>query len=594
MARISPPTGGSFLIDDSDTRHVFIPEDFTKAQRMVQDAAIDFVQKEILPNEEQIETKDEKISRRLLAIAGELGLNGTDVPMAYGGEAFDKISTCLVTEAMGSAGSFGITHMIHTGIGSLPIVYFGTEAQKDKYLPKLCTGEWIGAYCLTEPGAGSDAMNALTTAHLSDDGKYFILNGEKIYITNGSWADCYVVYAKVDGEKFTAFIVERNFDGIDPGAEEHKMGLAGSSTSSVILKDCKVPVENVLFEIGKGHKIAFNILNMGRYKIGAYATGGAKAAIAGAAKHASTRVQFGKPIGTFGMVQNKLADMTIRTYMLESMLYRLAFMIDERLSALDEGARKSGTETAAAIEEYAIECSMAKIYGSECLDFCVDEWVQILGGAGYITEYPAERAYRNSRINRIVEGTNEINRLLVARTLIKRAMQGRLGLMESVAAATRALEDGGLASSVSMSDPLSPEAHALTMSKKMTLLALGAAVEHLGKKLDDEQGVLEMLAEMIMEVFAMESGFLRAEKMIAKKGEAKARYHIAAVKAYIAETAPRVKFWAKQILAYVSPVETPDQSILNLYRLVDGPTVPIFTYKKEIAEKALKAKKYFF
>ena len=593
MAKIESPTGGAFLIDDSEPSRIFIPEEFTKAQQMVRDAAVEFVQKEILPIEEEIETKDEQTSRRMLVNAGELGLNGTDVPEAFGGEALDKISTCLVTEAMGGAGSFGITHMIHTGIGSLPIVYFGNDEQKKKYLPKLCTGEWIGAYCLTEPGAGSDAMNALTTARLSDDGTHYILNGEKIYITNGSWADCYVVYAKVDGEKLTGFIVERDFDGIAPGAEEHKMGLSGSSTSSVILKDCKVPVENVLFEIGKGHKIAFNILNMGRYKIGAYATGGAKAAIAGASKHASTRVQFGKPIGTFGMIQKKLADMTIRTYMMESMLYRLASIIDEKLSTLDDAARKSGSETAAAIEEYAIECSAAKVYGSECLDFCVDEWVQILGGAGYTTEFPAERAYRNSRINRIVEGTNEINRLLIARTLIKRAMQGRVAMMEAAAVVTRGVENGDFATLASTDGPLSREAHVLATCKKMIQLSLASAVDHLGKALESEQGILEMLAEMIMEVFAMDSGLLRAKKMVEKKGETKAQYHIAAVKAYVSETAHRVNFWAKQILACVNPSETQNQTMLTLSGIVDGLMVPITPHKKQIAEKVLKAKKYF-
>jgi alkylation response protein AidB-like acyl-CoA dehydrogenase len=588
------PAGGEFLIHDFETRDVFIPEDFTHAHQMVYAAAVDFVQKGVAPNEELIETKDEKISRSLIAKAGELGLNGTDVSEAYGGEALDKISTCLVTEAMGAAGSFGITHTIHTGIGSLPIVYFGNDAQKKKYLPRLCSGQWIGAYCLTEPGAGSDALNALTSATLSDDGRHYILNGEKIYITNGSWADCYVVYAKVDGEKFTGFIVERAFDGIAPGAEEHKMGLGGSSTSSVVLNNCKVPVENVLFEVGKGHRIAFNILNMGRYKIGANTTGASKTAIAEAARHAATRVQFGRPIGSFGMVQNKLADMAIRIYMTESMLYRLAAMIDDKLGSLDEAARKSGTETANAIEEYAVECSMVKVYGSECLDFCVDEWVQILGGAGYTAEYPAERAYRNSRINRIVEGTNEINRLLVARTLIKRATQGRLDLRGAVKAVAGGLAAGVPGSPGPGSSPLDREAHAVAMCKKMFLVALGAAVGKLDKSLADEQGVLEMLAEMVMEIFAMESGLLRAKKFTERKGEQKARYHLAAVRGYVGETVHKLAYWARQILAYADPEASLGASATDIDKLAACPPVPTIRYKREIAERVIQVKKYIF
>lgn len=588
------PLGGEFLITETAPRDIFIPEDFTKLHKMIYAATTDFVQKEIFPNIEQLETKDEGISRSLLLKTGDLGLNGTDVPEIYGGEGMDKISTCLVTEGMGAAGSFSITHSIHTGIGSLPIVYFGNEEQKKKYLPKLCSGEWIGAYCLTEPGAGSDALNSLTTAVLSEDGKNYILNGEKIYITNGSWADCYTVYAKVDGEKFTGFIVEKDFAGIERGAEEKKMGLTGSSTCTILLKDCIVPVENVLYEIGKGHKIAFNILNMGRYKIGANTVGASKTAISEAAKHAATRIQFGQPIGSFGMVRNKLADMVIRTYMAESMLYRLAFMIDNRLENRDAKQERLASDTAKDIEEYAMECSMIKVYGSECLDFCVDEWVQILGGAGFIAEYPAERAYRDSRINRIVEGTNEINRLLVPQTLFKRSLQGRLNLKAAVEAVTKDLNFWRTGRNDIADAPLALEEHMVRMCKKMILVAFGVTVEKLGKSFLNEQAVLEILANMTIEVFAMESGLLRAIKMIEKNGDKKAAYHIAAVKAYVGETIHKIEFWANQILVFSDPEETLNKHLADIKKLSFCQPIPTISFKDKIAVRLLKLKKYIF
>ncbi|WP_300456125.1 acyl-CoA dehydrogenase family protein [Desulfobacula sp.] len=588
------PLGGEFLITETAPHNIFIPEDFTKLHKMIHAATTDFVQKEVFPNTEQIETKDEAISRELLLKTGELGLNGTDIPEIYGGEEMDKISTCLVTEAMGAAGSFSITHSIHTGIGSLPIVYFGTEDQKKKYLPKLCSGDWVGAYCLTEPGAGSDALNSLTTAVLSEDGKNYILNGEKIYITNGSWADCYTVYAKVDGEKFTGFIVEKAFAGIERGAEEKKMGLTGSSTCTILLKDCIVPVENVLYEIGKGHKIAFNILNMGRYKIGANAVGGSKTAISDAAKHAATRIQFGQPIGSFGMVRNKLADMVIRTYMTESMIYRLAFMIDSRLENQGEKKERPARDTANVIEEYAVECSMIKVYGSECLDFCVDEWVQILGGAGLIADYPAERAYRGSRINRIVEGTNEINRLLVPQTLFKRSLQGRLNLKAAVEAVTKELNSWETSRNDMADEPLALEEYMVRMCKKMILLAFGVTVQKLGKSFLNEQSVLGILADMSIEVFAMESGLLRAIKIIEKNGIKKAEYHIAAVKTYVGETLHKMEFWANQILVFSDPEETLNKYLDDIKKLSSCHPIPTIVLKEKIAERVIKLKKYIF
>jgi alkylation response protein AidB-like acyl-CoA dehydrogenase len=401
--------GGEFLITDASPEQVFTPEDFTEEHRMIYETTKDFVNRETLPNQDKIEAKDKDVVLGILAKAGELGLIATDIPEQYGGLGLDKVSTTVVTEATGTTGSFTAIYGAHTGIGSLPIVYFGNEDQKKKYLPKLASGEWCGAYCLTEADAGSDALNARTKAVLSEDGKYYILNGTKMFVTNGGWASSFIVYAKVDGEHFTGFIVERDFPGVSTGAEEKKMGMDGSSTRPLILEDAKVPVENVLFEIGKGHKIAFNVLNIGRWKLGAATVGGCKGCVVEAVKYANNRIQFNVPISSFGMIKAKLANMAIRTFISESMMYRLAGVFDDKLATLDEEAKKSGAENAKA---------------SESLDYCVDEYVQILGGYGYCSEYAAERNYRDSRINRIWEGTNEINRLLVPGTMMRRALKG--------------------------------------------------------------------------------------------------------------------------------------------------------------------------
>ena len=586
--------GGEFLITDTSTNDVFTPEDFTREHKMIFKAAADFVKKEIQPNVEHIEAQDEQFVRRLIEMAGELGLNGTDIAEEYGGEGMDKVSSCLVAEVMGQAPSFTVSHGAHTGIGTLPIVYFGNEAQKKKYLPKLSSGQWIAAYCLTESSAGSDALNAQSTATLSEDGKYYLLNGEKLYITNGAWADLFIIYAKVDGEKFTGFIVERSFPGVSHGAEEKKMGIKGSSTTSVVLKDAEVPVENVLFEIGQGHKIAFNILNIGRYKLCAGAVGGSKLALAEAVKYATMRVQFGKTISSFGMIKNKLADMCIRIFMTESMTYRLAAAIDDKLSTLDTGAKNLGTENAKAIEEYAIECSIAKVYGSECLDFCVDELVQIFGGNGYIAEYPAERMYRDSRINRIFEGTNEINRLLVPGTIVKRAMQGRLQLLDAIQALSEEVKAYAPDLVNLDNTPLAAQEHMVRMCKKILLMASGTAVNKLLANLADEQEVLEMLADMIIEIYAMESGLLRAQKVLAAKGEEKAVHHIAAVKVYVNDTIPKIVHWAKQILAFVVEDDSLAAQYAAVEKLAAYQPLDTIARRRLIAEKVIKGKKYPF
>ncbi|UCD32155.1 MAG: acyl-CoA dehydrogenase family protein, partial [Desulfobacterales bacterium] len=531
-------TGGEFLVTEPRPDDVFAPEEMTREHKMIYAAANDFVRREIDPNIAQIEEKSEALTRSLLKIAGEIGLNGTDIPEEYGGEGMDKISTGLVSDVIGGTASFAVSHSAHTGIGTLPIVYFGTHEQKKKYLPKLAAGEWVAAYCLTEPNAGSDALNAQTTAQLSDDGKYYLLNGEKIYITNGAWADIFIVYAKVDGEKFTGFIVERAFPGVSSGVEEKKMGINGSSTTSVVFKDCRVPVENVLFEIGKGHNIAFNILNIGRYKLGAGVTGGSKMTIAEASKYANAREQFGKTIGSFGMIKNKLADMSIRTFMAESIIYRVAAMMDDRFRTSAIGAKTPAAENAKMLEAYAVECSIAKVYCSECLDLCVDELVQVFGGNGYVAEYPIERMYRDARINRIFDGTNEINRLLIPGTILKRALQGRLSLFDEIQKLNNE-------NNVYSFDPTKLDAallgiqkYMLTTCKKILLISVGAAVNKFLDSLAEEQEVLAMMADIIMEIFAAESGLVRAQKHAAAKGEKKAAYHIAAVKIYMNDMVP--------------------------------------------------------
>jgi alkylation response protein AidB-like acyl-CoA dehydrogenase len=586
--------GGEFLITDVAPEDVFTPENFSDEHKMIFDTARDFLNKEIIPNIDKLEEKDKDLTLSLLAKAGELGLLGTDIPEEYGGLGLDKVSTTVVTEALGGGGAFAITWGAHTGIGTLPIVYFGNEDQKKRYLPKLASGEWCGAYCLTEPGAGSDALNAKTKAVLSEDGKHYILNGEKLFITNAGWANSYIVYAKVDGEDFTGFIVERDFPGLSTGAEEKKMGGHGSSTTAVILEDVKVPVENVLFEVGKGHKIAFNVLNIGRWKLGAAAVGGCKTSVSEAVKYANGRIQFKVPISSFGMIKAKLANMAIRTYMSDSMMYRLAGMLDDKLGTLDEEAKRSGAENAKAIEEYAVECSITKVYGSEILDYCVDEFVQILGGYGYCSEYPAERAYRDARINRIWEGTNEINRMLIPGTMMQRAMKGRLDLFTAVQSIEGELANYAF-SSVDLPDtPLALQEHMIKMGKKIALMIAGAAAQKFMQNLVKEQEILEKLADMIIQVFAMESGLLRTLKIIAEKGEEKAKHQIEAVKVYVDENIPVIETWAKQALAYIEAGDTLQNQLAGVTKLAQSRAIDAISLRRSIADRIIELESYPF
>jgi len=586
--------GGEFLITDAVPEDVFSPEDFTDEHRMIYETAKDFVEKEVMPHIDALEEKNPDLVRNLLSKAGELGLLSTDIPEEYGGLGLDKVSTTVVGEAVGNAGAFAVVHGAHTGIGSLPIVYFGNEEQKKKYLPKLASGEWCAAYCLTESGSGTDALNAKTKAVLSEDGKYYVLNGEKMFITNAGWADSFVVYAKVDGRDFTSFIVEAGFPGVSTGAEEKKMGVHGSSTRPLILEDAEVPVENVMFEIGKGHKVAFNILNIGRWKLGAMTVGGCKTCVTNAVKYANGRIQFKVPISSFGMIKAKLADMAIRTYMSESMMYRQAGMFDDKLSELDAEAKKNGAENAKAIEEYAAECSITKVYGSEMLDFCVDEYVQILGGYGFCAEYPAERYYRDSRINKIWEGTNEINRMLVPGTMMRRAMQGRLKLLPAAQAIAGELMTYSPLSVQLPETPLALQEHMVKMSKKIALMVAGVAAQKFQQNLAKEQEVMAKIADIVIEVFAMESGLLRTLKIISKKGEEKATHQIAAVKVYVDEMIPKIEIWAKQVLAYVEAGDMLRTQLAGVKKLARYQPMDAVSLKRAVADRVIELESYPF
>src|SRR5271170_3954395 len=505
-------SGGSFLLEERQTADVFIPEDFSEQQQMIGQTTEEFAINEILPQAEKIEHKDYSISRALLKKAGDLGLSGVEIPEAYGGLEMDKVTAAIIADHMAKYAGFATTWGAHSGIGLLPIVYFGTEAQKNQYLPRLAAGEIVGAYALSEASSGSDALNCRTRAELSPDGTHYVLNGEKMWITNAGFADLFTVFAKINGDQFSAFLVERTFPGFSVGAEEHKMGIRGSSTCPIILNDCKVPAENVLGEIGKGHVIAFNILNVGRFKLGAMCVGGARVSSASAIGYAKQRKAFGKVIADFGLVREKLANMATLLYVGESMVYRTVGMMDVALAEVDKSSANAAQETRKAIEEYAVECSIIKVWGSEMVDYVVDEMVQIYGGYGFVEEYPAERAYRDSRINRIFEGTNEINRLIITGFLLKRAMSGQLPLMPAI----KKLMDEVL-SGPSMSEDLEgalPEERKLVnQAKKLGLFAAGAATQKYMHAIQDQQEIMGAIADMTIETYAMESAVLRAQKI---------------------------------------------------------------------------------
>ncbi len=509
--KVAAPPGGSFLIENVPAQHVLTPEDFTESQLQVKATTDRFMGEEVLPRVADFERKQEGLARSLIESSAEIGLLGVLVPERYDGLEMDITTQMLVAERLGSYASFSTTYGAHAGIGTLPIVFFGSQEQKRKYLPRLVAAELIGAYCLSEPHAGSDSLASLTRAELTPDGRHYVLNGQKMWISNGGWADLYTVFAKVSGEKFTAFLVERSWDGVKTGAEEHKMGLRGSSTTALYLDNVRVPVENVLGQVGRGHVIAFNVLNMGRLELAAACVGGSKDLIAEAASYGSQRKAFGRPIAQFGMIRQKLADMAVRTFAGEAMVYRTSGMIDARLDTFSWDAPGAAKIALQAVEEYAIECSVAKVYLSEAMDFVADEAVQVHGGYGYHEDYAVERGYRDSRINRIFEGTNEINRLLTTDMLFKRAGQGRLDLLAAIAqCASRSASASTEAQSL---DSLSRHRDLVERSKRSTLSIAGLAYQRFGTSLAKQQEVCAAIADMLAGVYAAESALLRAEKL---------------------------------------------------------------------------------
>ena len=584
--------GGSFLLESPRPEDIFTPADLTDDQKLIAQTAEEFVLKEVVPHIKELEEKKPGLMVELVKKAAELGLMGGGVPEEYGGAGLDKITTTVLTEKISVYGGFAVTHGAHAGIGTLPIVYFGTEAQKKKYLPKLATAEWIGAYCLSEPQAGSDAQNALTRAELSPDGSQWILDGQKMWITNGSFADVYIVFAKVNGEKFSAFIVERAFPGFKVGHEEHKMGIHGSSTTPIFLENCKVPKENLLHEIGRGHIVAFNILNAGRFTLGASCVGGSKHVLATASKYAKERKAFGKQIGEFGLMREKLAEMAIQIFAVESMVYRSAGNIEAAMAAA-AGSGDKIQNTMKVLEEYAVESSIAKVYGSEMLDFVVDEGVQIYGGYGFHEEYPVCRAYRDSRINRIFEGTNEINRMLIVQMLMKRAMGGQLPLIP----AAMKLADEILAGPSSDETPegvLAEEARVVANAKKIFLQAAGGAVQKYREKLADEQELIGALANMVMEIYAMESSLLRAQKSAAARGEAAAQAILDAARVFITDAAGRVENEARRALAAVHEGDMLTTQMALLKRFAKRAPVDTITLRRNVAAAVQARDKYPF
>ena len=583
--------GGSFLIEDREPAEIFTPEDFTDEHRQIAQTTEEFATNEITPNLERIEHKDFAFTRELIKKAGDLGLTAVDIPEEYGGLEMDRISSCIIAEKIAKSGSFSVTWGGHVGIGTLPIVYFGTPEQKKKYLPKLASGDWVGAYALSESSSASDALNARTKAVLSPDGKEWILNGEKMWITNAAFADLYIVFAKVDGERFSAFIVERTFPGFQVGAEEKKLGIRGSSTCPLILNDCRVPKDNLLGEIGKGHIIAFNTLNIGRFKLGAGVVGGARVAMQNAIAYAKDRKAWGKSISDFGMIKEKLADMAIGVYVGECLAYRTVGMIESALADVDKSAPDASSKIRKGIEEYAVECSILKVWGSEMLDHVVDEVVQIFGGYGFVEEYPAERMYRDSRVNRIFEGTNEINRQIITGWLLKKAMKNELPLMPAI----KKLMDevlSGPAYGEEIEGALAEERGVLSNAKKAALMVAGVASQKYMAALADQQEVLGALADVITEIFAMESALLRTRKLVAASGEAANALPIAMTRCYMQDAMSKLDHNARKVLAACAEGDMLRTQMAVLRRLVKFDPFNTITARQAIADHCIEQGRY--
>jgi alkylation response protein AidB-like acyl-CoA dehydrogenase len=583
--------GGSFLLEERRPDEIFTPEDFNEQHQLILQTAEEFARNEILPNAEKIEHKDFSVTRELLKKAGELGLSSVDIPESYGGMEMDKVTSAIIGDRIAVYAGFATTWGGHTGIGTLPIIYFGTEEQKRNYLPKLASGEMVGAYALSEASSGSDALNCRARAQLSADGKHYLLNGEKMWITNAGFADLFTVFAKVDGEKFTAFLVERTCPGFSIGGEEHKMGIRGSSTCPIILNDCKVPVENVLGEIGKGHHIAFNILNIGRFKLGAMCVGGARISLENAIAYAKQRKAFHKVIADFGLVREKIATMATDIYVGESMVYRTVGMMDALVGSLDKAAPDAAQQMRKAIEEYAVECSILKVWGSEMLGRVVDETVQIYGGYGFVEEYPAERAYRDARINRIFEGTNEINRLIITGFLLKRATTGQLPIMPAI---KRVMDEAlsGPALAEEAEGPLAAERTLVANARKISLFVAGAASQKYMQALADQQEIMGAIADIAMETYAMDSALLRTLKLIEHKGESASSLPVAMTRAYLYPAADRIESAARKVIAAVAAGDTLRAQAGILRRLAKRDLVDIIALRAQVAQRTIEAGRY--
>ncbi|MED1219048.1 acyl-CoA dehydrogenase family protein [Bacillus paralicheniformis] len=582
--------GGAFLIEEVTADQLFTPEDFTDEHKMIAKTTEDYILGDVLPYIDEIEEHNFDHSVRLLKKAGELGLLGADVPEEYGGLGLDKISSALITEKFSRAGSFSLSYGAHVGIGTLPIVFFGTEEQKKKYLPSLATGEKFAAYALTEPGSGSDALGAKTTAVLNEAGTHYILNGEKQWITNSAFADVFIVYAKIDGEHFSAFIVEKDYAGVSTGPEEKKMGIKGSSTRTLILDQVQVPKENLLGEPGKGHVIAFNILNIGRYKLAVGTIGASKRVIELSASYANQRQQFKTPISKFSLIGEKIATMSARLYAMESSVYRTVGLFEDKMGTLSEEEQKDGRQVAKSIAEYAIECSLNKVFGSETLDYIVDEGVQIHGGYGFMQEYEVERAYRDSRINRIFEGTNEINRLIVPGTYLKKAMKGELPLFEKAKALQEELmmlmpEEPG-------DGVLEQEKYLLRNAKKIALMIAGLAAQKYGKALDQEQEILVNIADIVSQVYAMEAAILRTEKAIQATGEDKNAQKILYTQIFAQVAFLEIESHAKESLIAMESGDSLRMMLSALRKLTRFTPVNVIEKKRQAAKGVFEAEKY--
>ncbi len=580
--------GGEFLIADRTPDEIFTPEDFSEEHRMIAETTRQFIDNEVIPRIDELEKHDWQLARELVSKAADLGLIGANIPEEYGGLGLDQTSGALVGENIGRCASFATTLGAESGIGLLPIIYFGTEAAKQKYLPKIASGELITAYALTEAGSGSDAMAAKATARLSDDGTHYILNGEKMFITNGGFADIFIVFAKVDGDKFSAFIVERQ-EGLSAGAEEHKMGIKGSSTTPLVLADAKAPLENLLGEIGKGHKIAFNTLNIGRFKLGAMCIGGMKLIMHESIRYANERQQFGKSISSFGAIKSKLGEMAIRTWVGEAMIYRTLGMIEAAIGDTTDPDAKLR-----AIEEYSAECSIIKVALSEYCDYLADEMVQIYGGYGYSADYPAERAYRDSRINRIFEGTNEINRMLIPGRLMKSALSGKLALLP----AAQALMDEILTPQMAAFDDdeglLAAEQKLAKNAKKVGLMTLGTAAQKYMLTLGDQQEILIGIADVIMDAYAMESAILRTQKLALSEGEEAAARYVDMTRVFCNDAVERIEARAKNTLAGMAEGDELRTLLAALRRFTKLTPVNTIAARQRIADVMIEANKYVY